>query len=151
MIEGRNKLQAAHPLLRRIIRHAARRDPLRVLNCLRTEDEQRVLVDRGFSKTMKSLHLAQADGYAHAVDIVPLINGKPIDTTAQGFGVQQACQFAWFLRAVYESGRLITGRWLNSMGEDWKLRFGVNWDMDKELLTDQGFDDYFHVELRRLG
>lgn len=42
----------------------------------RTEDEQREYVRTGASKTMQSLHLPQSDGYAHAVDLVPVVNGK---------------------------------------------------------------------------
>jgi peptidoglycan L-alanyl-D-glutamate endopeptidase CwlK len=44
---------------------------------LRTEAEQREYVKRGVSQTMNSLHRPQADGYGHAVDLVPWINGKP--------------------------------------------------------------------------
>lgn len=43
---------------------------------LRTEAEQRRLVGRGASKTMNSKHRMQADGFGHAVDNVPYINGK---------------------------------------------------------------------------
>lgn len=42
----------------------------------RSEAEQREYVRTGASKTMQSLHLPQRDGYAHAVDLVPYINGK---------------------------------------------------------------------------
>lgn len=43
---------------------------------LRTEAEQREYVRTGASQTMNSLHRKQADGYGHAVDLVPYINGK---------------------------------------------------------------------------
>lgn len=43
---------------------------------LRTEAEQTDLVRRGASQTMNSMHRKQADGYGHAVDLVPYINGK---------------------------------------------------------------------------
>lgn len=43
---------------------------------LRTEAEQRELVRKGASQTMNSMHRKQADGYGHAVDLVPYINGK---------------------------------------------------------------------------
>lgn len=43
---------------------------------LRTEAEQREYVRRGVSQTMNSMHRKQADGYGHAVDLVPYINGK---------------------------------------------------------------------------
>jgi peptidoglycan L-alanyl-D-glutamate endopeptidase CwlK len=43
---------------------------------LRTIDDQRRYVTTGVSKTMNSMHMKQADGYGHAVDLVPYINGK---------------------------------------------------------------------------
>ena len=43
---------------------------------LRTEKEQRVYVQTGVSQTMNSMHMKQADGFGHAVDLVPFINGK---------------------------------------------------------------------------
>ena len=42
-----------------------------VFDGIRTEDEQRKLVERGASTTMNSRHLT-----GHAVDLVPYINGK---------------------------------------------------------------------------
>lgn len=47
-----------------------------VFDGIRTEDEQRHNVRRGVSWTMESKHLPQPDGLGHAVDLVPLINGK---------------------------------------------------------------------------
>lgn len=43
---------------------------------LRSEAEQREYVRRGVSKTMDSKHRPQADGFGHAMDLVPFINGK---------------------------------------------------------------------------
>lgn len=43
---------------------------------LRTAIEQQKLVARGASKTLDSKHLKQTDGFGHAVDLVPYINGK---------------------------------------------------------------------------
>lgn len=38
---------------------------------LRTVLEQRKMVKRGASKTMKSKHMMQSDGYGHALDLAP--------------------------------------------------------------------------------
>lgn len=46
-----------------------------VIEGKRTEGRQRKLVDAGKSWTMNSYHRIQRDGWAHAVDIVPLIKG----------------------------------------------------------------------------
>lgn len=43
---------------------------------LRTEREQKAYVAAGVSQTMASLHREQDDGFGHAVDLVPVINGK---------------------------------------------------------------------------
>jgi peptidoglycan LD-endopeptidase CwlK len=44
---------------------------------LRTRAEQQRMVATGASQTLNSRHLVQADGFGHAVDLVPWINGKP--------------------------------------------------------------------------
>lgn len=44
---------------------------------VRTLKEQTANVKKGVSKTMNSKHLPQKDGYSHAMDLVPYINGKP--------------------------------------------------------------------------
>lgn len=43
---------------------------------LRTIEEQREYVRRGVSKTMNSMHMKQPDGFGHAMDLVPYVNGK---------------------------------------------------------------------------
>ena len=42
----------------------------------RTMEEQIEYLARGVSRTLKSMHLPQEDGFGHAVDLVPYINGK---------------------------------------------------------------------------
>jgi peptidoglycan L-alanyl-D-glutamate endopeptidase CwlK len=37
---------------------------------------QKANVAKGVSRTLDSLHLSQADGFAHAVDLVPWVDGK---------------------------------------------------------------------------
>jgi peptidoglycan L-alanyl-D-glutamate endopeptidase CwlK len=47
-----------------------------VFDGLRTEVEQTENVRRKVSWTMNSMHLPQVDGFAWAVDLVPIINGN---------------------------------------------------------------------------
>jgi peptidoglycan L-alanyl-D-glutamate endopeptidase CwlK len=47
-----------------------------VTDGVRTAAQQAALVDAGRSLTMKSRHLVQPDGYGHAVDLVPFIDGE---------------------------------------------------------------------------
>jgi peptidoglycan L-alanyl-D-glutamate endopeptidase CwlK len=72
------ELQGVHPKLVSLVHHAigVTSQDFAVHDGLRTIAEQREYVKRGVSKTMNSMHMKQADGYGHAVDLVPFINGK---------------------------------------------------------------------------
>ena len=70
---SKNKLTGVHPDLIRVVEKVM---DLQVMDFsvnegVRTLDRQKDLVARGVSKTMRSKHLIQADGYAHAVDLYP--------------------------------------------------------------------------------
>lgn len=72
------ELQGVHPDLQKVVHRAIQisSQDFAVHDGLRTEAEQRELVARGASQTMNSMHRKQADGFGHAVDLVPYINGK---------------------------------------------------------------------------
>ncbi len=72
------ELVGVHPGLVDIVERALSRSPVdfMVFDGLRTVSEQAEYVQTGVSQTMKSMHLKQADGWGHAVDLVPYINGK---------------------------------------------------------------------------
>ena len=67
-----------HPDLVRVVKRAITitEQDFTVHDGGRTIKEQREYVRRGVSQTMKSNHLVQEDGYGHAVDLVPYMNGK---------------------------------------------------------------------------
>lgn len=71
------ELEGVHPALVDIVHIAIQRTPIdfSVHDGIRTLDEQREYVRTGASQTLKSKHLFQPDGYGHAVDLVPYING----------------------------------------------------------------------------
>lgn len=75
---SRSELKDVHPDLVRVVERAIEitQQDFQVFDGIRTEAEQREYVARGVSQTMKSLHLPQDDGFGHAVDLVPFINGK---------------------------------------------------------------------------
>lgn len=72
-------LEGVHPDLVKIVKIAitTTTQDFTVLDGIRTVEEQRENVCRGVSKTMNSMHIPQKDGYGHAVDLVPWINGNP--------------------------------------------------------------------------
>jgi len=73
------ELKGVHPSLVSCVNHAIAntQQDFVVMDGLRTLAEQTLLVRKGKSKTMNSKHRAQADGFSHAVDLVPYIDGRP--------------------------------------------------------------------------
>lgn len=73
------ELRGVHPDLVAVVKLAieASSQDFRVYDGLRSEEEQEEYFARGASHTMNSKHLRQDDGYGHAVDLVPLIAGRP--------------------------------------------------------------------------
>ena len=71
------RLVGVHPDLVKVVERAIEitANDFTVTCGVRTEKEQAENVKKGVSKTMKSKHLKQPDGYSHAVDLVPLVNG----------------------------------------------------------------------------
>jgi len=139
-----------HPLLRNILDEVLITDDLRIDQGGRTDEEQWAVFNSGASTLHPpdGQHLIREVEYngeiiscSLAADICPYINGKRLATDAENFGPYQMSQFTWFLRKVKEVGdRLLEGT-------GYKIRFGIDWDGDNEILTDQSFQDFFHVEL----
>ena len=71
-------LENVHPDLTWIVRYAigTTEQDFTVTDGVRSIEEQAEYMRRGVSQTMKSKHLIQSDGFGHAVDLVPWINGK---------------------------------------------------------------------------
>lgn len=75
------RFTGVHPDLVRVIQRTAKdwadKEVSFIVTCgLRTLEEQKVYVAKGFSKTMRSKHLPQKDGMSHAVDLAILLKGK---------------------------------------------------------------------------
>jgi len=75
------KLNGVHPDLVRVVRRSATLhvDPQLgfVITCgVRTLAEQKVLLAKGASKTLRSRHIPGKNGFSHAVDYAVTINGK---------------------------------------------------------------------------
>lgn len=72
-------IKECHPKIQEIFEAAAQASlcpPFRVIDGARTIEEQRRNVAKGVSKTMRSRHIPTKNGFSHAIDIAPLINGK---------------------------------------------------------------------------
>jgi peptidoglycan L-alanyl-D-glutamate endopeptidase CwlK len=76
------RLKGVHPDLVRVVRRVARdwADPETgwIITCgARTLEEQKLLVAKGASRTMRSRHLIAPNGFSHAVDFACTIQGVP--------------------------------------------------------------------------
>ena len=77
-----SQLEGVHPELKRVIHEAIKRtsQDFTVHDGVRTAQEQFVLYRKGASKLdgyeRKSKHQPQDDGFGHAVDLVPWVNGR---------------------------------------------------------------------------
>lgn len=71
-----DNMKGLHPDLIRVLNRALQTSPtmLVVTEGLRTLERQKELVRIGASKTLKSRHLKQADGYGHAFDFYALVD-----------------------------------------------------------------------------
>lgn len=74
---SKTNLIGVHPNLVRVVERAITltEQDFAVFEGLRTTGRQAQYVAKGVSKTMNSKHLKQRDGYGHAVDLVPWIDG----------------------------------------------------------------------------
>jgi peptidoglycan L-alanyl-D-glutamate endopeptidase CwlK len=129
---SRTKLAMVDPFLRAVVEEAIQvtEQDFFVVEGLRTVEMQKLYLSQGRSKTMNSLHLRQADGYAHAVDLCPCASGVALWQDIPAF------------RRVAES----MFRAADSVGV--LLQWGGDWDMDGDS-RDETFLDMPHFQLPR--
>ncbi len=151
---SKREIRGCHPWLQLILFKLLSRHDYKAEQGKRTWDEQQAVYDSGNSTLAppEGKHLIRSDpagqfdgDWSLAVDVYPYINGRPIATDADNFGPDQMAQFAYFLGIVKE----LADEVLQDTG--WKIRLGINWDGDAEIITDQDFDDWFHIELVWMG
>ena len=117
-----SELKGVHPDLVRVVKAAIKitNQDFTVLDGVRTEAEQQELVVRGASQTMDSKHLPQADGKAHAVDLVPWINGRArweldpclvvaraVQKASRDLGVEVVWGGAWMTLGLHDPGLML--------------------------------------------
>lgn len=108
--KSRANLAGVHPDLVRVVERAITltTQDFTVQEGLRTAATQELYLKRGVTRTRNSKHLKQADGFSHAVDLVPWVNGQPrwewpliypiahaMDDAAQALGVKLTWGGAW--------------------------------------------------------
>lgn len=73
-----DKMEGVHPKLVETVKRAIEitRTDFGVIYGVRTLEEQAELFKKGASKTMKSYHLKQSDGFGHAVDLMAYVGSR---------------------------------------------------------------------------
>ena len=124
-------LNGVHPLLVNVVYRALELSDVdfTVVEGLRTIEKQKEYVAKGVSKTMKSYHLKQKDGYGHAVDIYPYYNGS----------VQVDAPFSEFKK--------IANAMMKAGNEyDVIITWGADWDRDGNT-KEHSFIDSPHYQI----
>jgi peptidoglycan L-alanyl-D-glutamate endopeptidase CwlK len=130
---SRRRLNNADPLLAMVFDAALSRDliDMTVTQSVRSKEEQNKYYREKKSKVQwpNSKHNVLNPGdKSKAVDVAPYVNGKA------SYNYNHCC----FMAGVV----LATARTVGVM-----IRWGGNWDMDGEPITDQDFQDLVHFEL----
>lgn len=123
--KSKAKLATCHPDLQKVFKEVIKHVDCTILEGVRDLERQKELVRTGKSKTLKSKHLAAADGLSRAVDCAPY----PIDWHNK----ERFYLFAGFVKGIAAE-----------MGI--KIRMGADWDGDFTT-RDQSFHDLPHFEL----
>ena len=100
---GQARLAKAHPKLQELLREMLWYVDFSLIESTRSLEQQRANLERGVSKTLKSKHLPDADGFSHAVDIWPYPAPKKLN------GELDSSSKAWdelALVAFYCAGKL---------------------------------------------
>ncbi len=120
------RLSTADPDLQRVFRKVLQIVDHAVLEGYRDENKQNQYYKENKSRVQypKGKHNGKP---SKAVDVAPWVNGKA------SYQIPHCIYFAGVVMAVAEL-------------EGVRLRWGGNWDMDAEVMTDQDFQDLVHFE-----
>lgn len=126
-------LSQVHPLLQEIMREIIEFKDIKIVCGKRTPSQQRILVDRGASKTMNSRHIPRnGEDFSRAVDVQPYPYPKKGRDLREELTLLAGMVYVIAIGKGYTVSREGL-RW----GGDWNCNFNVE---------DNGFDDLFHFE-----
>jgi peptidoglycan L-alanyl-D-glutamate endopeptidase CwlK len=136
-VRSRDRLKGLHPKLIAVVERAIKLSAIdfTVVEGVRTPERQRELYAQGRTKpgdivtwTLNSRHFVSGDGFGHAVDVAPIINGEIPWKNESAFDAVATAMF----RAAAEIGV--------------SLRWGADWDRDGKP-RERGETDSPHFEI----
>jgi peptidoglycan L-alanyl-D-glutamate endopeptidase CwlK len=125
--KSEGKISTLDPKLRCVVRKALSYDvtDMTIISGRRDLQEQKKLVEQGYSQKLDSKHLPNKHGWSDAVDLAPY----PVDWR----DTERFCVLAGLMFAAASELSL-------------KIRWGGDWDGDLNLIEEK-FRDYGHFEL----
>lgn len=127
-VKSLKEMDGIHPFLGEVLVEAIKitEQDFTVHDGLRTKEEQKINVARGVSQTMNSKHIRQPDGFGHAFDAVPFINGK--------------LRWEWpaiypIAAAVRKAVDIVNDRRKKAGQNTHRLRWGGAWDVDFQTVA----------------
>lgn len=123
---SRQNLVGVHPHLVAVVERAIEltSQDFAVFEGLRSPARQATLLARGVSRTLRSRHLVQPDGYGWAVDIVPYVEGR-LDWSDEHLDRYYTGIAPAMRRAAEELGHGHRLQW----GGDWSWRDYAHWQL----------------------
>ena len=119
---------------------------------MRTLEQQKSLVAKGVSKTINSMHVKQKDGYGHAIDLIPYVNGKAIVNALTTQDREHWYDIVWAMKYGAEKNGLSLrwgGRWfdpkINNVKYD--IRNITSRSDIEKLIIGNSFMDWAHYEI----
>lgn len=141
------KLRQLHPHLQTALERVLNRYPFRIEWAYRSPAKQSEVAAAGNSQVTGDKdypHMARPDG-VQAVDLRPITSRGPIDWSVDDPNI--AVAWAWFMSFAFHE----VESYVNTIEPGkWDVVSGLNWDGDLDIATDQNFDDYGHIEIKRI-
>ena len=94
-------------------------------------------------------HRVRDDGTCWAVDVIPIVNGVPLDPKKFGVDPWETSRWTRFIGMVEEAFFVRAREHYHRTNQKLKLRTGINWNRDAVILdaADRKFVDAYHVEM----
>ena len=129
--------------------------PYKITCGIRSREDQQKAFESGHSKVRGDgdyPHMPREDGRSLAVDVWPVVEGKPLDPTLFGKDPWETARWGYFAGCFMTQAKEYFRMVELMNGEHWIGVWGGNWNKDEKILDekDQRFIDAYHFEIRKM-